>query len=171
MALSKANRSLLAAIITSMSNAEQPFTFATAAQVDKLVKEGLAETNPDITDGDKLAVRATEKGITTMTDTSTGGTSAVTTSTFAIDDGVPLPPASNRGGRGGNVYPFDALAVNQSFHVAATETKPNPAKSLASTISSANKRFKKAGKDNCFRVAAVDATDPRGAGARVWRIA
>jgi hypothetical protein len=54
-----------------------------------------------------------------------------------------MPPS--RGGRNRSVYPFDALAVGQSFHVPASEAKPNPAKSLASTVSSANKRNAKDG--------------------------
>lgn len=171
MALSKANAALLATIVTSMSNEATPYHMVTEAEAAKLVKDGLVETNAEIRDGDKIAARATEKGIEVNgSSDNTGGTPAATTSAFAIDDGITMPPS--RGGRNRSVYPFEQLAVGQSFHVPASEAKPNPAKSLASTVSSANKRNKKDGGSNAsFEVRSVDANDPRGAGARVWRIA
>jgi hypothetical protein len=61
---------------------------------------------------------------------------------FAIEDSVPLPAVSGRGrGRGGNTYPFASLAVGQSFFVPNTTERPKAAKSLASTVSSANARY------------------------------
>ena len=59
---------------------------------------------------------------------------------FQIEDNVPVPAISGRG-RGGNVYPFEGLAVGQSFFVPNSESKPNAAKSLASTVSSATARY------------------------------
>ena len=59
---------------------------------------------------------------------------------FQIENDVPVPAISGRG-RGGNVYPFDQLAVGQSFFVANSESKPNAAKSLASTVCSATARY------------------------------
>lgn len=51
-------------------------------------------------------------------------------------------PAVKRGGGGRTEsYPFSALENGQSFFVPATEAKPDPAKSLASTVSGANRRF------------------------------
>jgi hypothetical protein len=173
MAISKANAALLATIVTAMANDATPYHMVTEAEVAKLVKDGLVETNAEIRDGDKIAARATTKGIevnTTETGSSNNGGGAATTSSFAIDDGITMPPS--RGGRNRSVYPFDALTVGQSFHVPASEAKPNPAKSLASTVSSANKRnAKEGGSGFKFEVRSVDASDPRGAGARVWRIA
>lgn len=174
MALSKANAALLATIVASMGNTATPYHMVTEAEAAKLVKDGLVETNAEIRDGDKIAARATTKGIEVNTensgDNNSGGNTSATTSNFAIDDGITMPPS--RGGRNRSVYPFDALTVGQSFHVPASEAKPNPAKSLASTVSSANKRnAKDGGNKSKFEVRSVDATDPRGAGARVWRIA
>ncbi len=84
-------------------------------------------------------------------------------------------------------YPFDALEVNKSFHIPATEKRPNPAKSLASTVSAATKKYaedtgqtKQSVKGNTlpvlkntrvFTIKAVGAEDPRGPGARVVRTA
>lgn len=61
-------------------------------------------------------------------------------SSFAIDNDIPPPSGSTRR-VGGEKYPFDALQAGQSFFVAATDDNPNPAKSLASTVSSATARY------------------------------
>jgi hypothetical protein len=177
MALSKVNAALLATIVTAMGNEATPYHMVTEADAAKLVKDGLVETNAEIRDGDKIAARATTKGIEVNTSeqgsSDNGGGApapAATTSNFAIDDGITMPPS--RGGRNRSLYPFDALTVGQSFHVPATEAKANPAKSLASTVSSANKRNAKDGASKAkFEVRSVGTDDPRGAGARVWRIA
>lgn len=61
-------------------------------------------------------------------------------------------PAPLRGGNGGpreEVYPFSKLEkVGMSFFIKATEAKPDPAKSIASTVNTANVRFKAIDKDN-----------------------
>jgi hypothetical protein len=169
MALSKKNAALLGVIVAAMANEAAPYHMASEADIAGLAKEGLVETNAEIKDGDKFAVRATDAGIAAHNAAGASGDSGSTTSTpsaFVIDDGVPLP--AGRGGRGANVYPFDALGVNQSFHVPASDAKPNPAKSLASTVSSATKRYVGKG-DRKFVVRSVGDEDPRGKGARVFR--
>lgn len=59
-------------------------------------------------------------------------------SQFAIESNIALPTVSARASN--SVYPFDLLEVGQSFFVPATEDKPEPHVSLASTVASANKR-------------------------------
>lgn len=152
--LTAGDKSLLATIIAAMANADAPFHMATPAEVKNLLDNGMVETNTEITDGDKVAVRATEKGQaeapapstnegnTNVTDTNTAAPAA---SQFALIEGAVLP--EGRAPRSSSVYPFDTMNVGQSFFVPVTEDKPNPAKSLASTISSANKRFSKEGAD------------------------
>jgi cell division septum initiation protein DivIVA len=83
---------------------------------------------------------------------------------FKIEKSIPVPE-SKRGGRKADVYPFESLEVGDSFFVASTEAKPNPAKSLASTVSSATKRYANATPKRAFTVRAVDG------GARIWRVA
>ena len=151
--LTAGDKALLATIIAAMANADAPFHMATPAEVKNLLDNGMVETNTEITDGDKVAVRATEKGQaeapapssnegnTNVTDTNT----APAASAFALIEGAVLP--EGRAPRSSSVYPFETMNVGQSFFVPATEDKPNPAKSLASTISSANKRFSKEGAD------------------------
>ena len=105
---------------------------------------------------------------------------------FKIEDGIPVPTISGRG-RGGNVYPFDQLEVGQSFFVANSEDKPNAAKSLASTVSSATARYAVASEDGATKTNKKGETVPvmvktrkfvvrrveeNGVkGARVWRTA
>lgn len=106
-------------------------------------------------------------------------------SAFTLDSGFVVPP-TKRGGIKADIYPFAQMAVNQSFFVPATEDKPNPAKALASTVSSATKRYAAAypvghaqagqatGKDGRkfvvrARTAGVDGEKLNGA--RVYRIA
>jgi hypothetical protein len=153
MALAKKHLALLATIIAVQNDpariaAETPFDMQSEADVSKLVAEGLVETNAEIRDGDKVAVRATEKGIALNTENSgnananeAGPTTAAVS--FDLIEGAELP--AGRGGRNRSVYPFDKMNVGQSFFVPATDAKPNPAKSLASTVASANKRNAKDG--------------------------
>lgn len=143
--MNKKSIALLALIGAAMQNTAAPYHMASPKEASELLESGLVEQNPEIAEGDKIATRLTEKGQNELTgSTNTGGANAPATNTaaasaFAIEDNVPVPAA--RGGKGGSVYPFDALAVNQSFFVPATTDRPNPAKSLASTVSSASARY------------------------------
>lgn len=164
--------------------------YTSPAVHDALVAEGLVEINPTMTnEAGEIATRATQKAIDTMSNTETK-TAAPTAakSGFVIEDDVAMPTSSGRG-RGGNTYPFDDLEVGQSFFVANTEDKPNAAKSLASTVSSATARYAEVIEGQTktnrkgetveatretrkFVVRAVDESDKgRGKGARVWRTA
>ena len=59
---------------------------------------------------------------------------------FEIEKGIPVPKTT-RGGARTSAYPFESLEVGDSFFIPASEKHPEPAKSLASTISGATKRF------------------------------
>lgn len=177
----KADLSLLASIVAAMANPEAPFMFVTPSEAQTLLDNELIEVNSEITDGDKVAARATEKGqatapapstnegnTNTVTETTTTAAASAPKPTFELEDNIAKP--EGRAPRMSAIYPFEHMGVGQSFHVAATDDKPNPAKSLASTVSSANKRFAKAGQDGRkFSVKTVGETDPKGKGARVWR--
>jgi len=145
--ISKANLTLLASIVAAMQIEATPYAMLTEAEIAGLAKEGLVETNAEIRDGEKVAVRATDKGITVnnentaSTDTAAQAAAPVAMpSTFVTGSG--FVPSQSRGGRGRSLYDFDSLAVGGFIFVPATEAKPNPAKSLASTVSSATKRSK-----------------------------
>jgi hypothetical protein len=149
----------------------------------------LVEFNDEIKsqDGKQVAVRASDAGVTKLGEIAPSNAAPSTAGTprFEIDDYT--PPEGKRGRRAGGEakYPFDKLAVGQSFHVPATEANKNPAKGLASTVSSANRRYaekidgthkNRKGEDvpnykltRKFSVSPAAADDPRGPGARVVR--
>lgn len=127
-----------------------------------LIEAGLVEINTAMTnEAGEVATRATQKGIDSLQPngdntseaseaseasansetaaTETGKTQKVKTM-FKIENNIPVPAISGRGS-GGNVYPFEVMAVGQSFFVPNSESKPNAAKSLASTVSSATARY------------------------------
>ena len=130
--------------------------FTPAAVHGPLVEAGLVEINPAmVNEAGEIATRATQKGIESLdsaaivvdnatteanSETAATGKNEKVRSMFKIENEVPVPAISGRG-RGGNVYPFEVLAVGQSFFVPNSESKPNAAKSLASTVSSATARY------------------------------
>jgi hypothetical protein len=82
---------------------------------------------------------------------------------FKIESGIELP-ARKRGNVGAAVYPFDKLTeVGQSFFIPSTEKRPNPAKAMASTVSSASRRYKGQTPERKFTIREVEG------GARIWR--
>lgn len=167
------------------------FVYTAASVHVPLIEAGLAEINPAISnEAGELATRATQKGIETVSSTSTQETAAaapVTASSgFAIEANVPMPSISGRG-RTGTTYPFDKMEPGHSFFVPNSQDKPNAAKSLASTVSSATARYavpaadgstkaNKAGEQvpvmvetRKFVVRSVEENGVKGA--RVWRTA
>ena len=184
----------------------------TQAEGQDIIAAGDATVDTTKTEGDTALVTLTEAGAAKVAaENGKGDDTAASSASFDIDDGVPMPGAASRGRSGG--YPFDKLAVGQSFHVAKTADNPNPADRLASSVSGARakyaedtgeteevtvKTYKKGdggkgfAKDadgkrivesetkatrpkmktvRDFTVKTVGADDPRGEGARVWRIA
>ena len=130
--------------------------FTPAAVHGSLVEAGLVEINPAmVNEAGEIATRATQAGIESLdsgaivvdnatteanSETAATGKTEKVKTMFQIEDNVPVPAISGRG-RGVNVYPFAQLEVGQSFFVANDESKPNAAKSLASTVSSATARY------------------------------
>lgn len=60
---------------------------------------------------------------------------------FRLVAGVAPPPVTRGFGSRASVYPFASLEVGISFFVPANDVRPNPAKSLASTVNSATARY------------------------------
>lgn len=132
----------MAAIIAATNSGS--FVYTSPEAHASALADGLVEVNPTMTnEAGELATRATAKGIESMNAPQTPAAAAATPAakpTFAIEDGIELAPVSGRG-RGGETYPFDQLNVGQSFFVPNSAEKPNVAKSLASTVSSATRRY------------------------------
>lgn len=83
---------------------------------------------------------------------------------FELEKNIPVPPRTRKL-RGPYKYPFDKMEVGDSFHIPATEDRPKPSRTLASTVSTASKKYGKT-----FVVRTVDDSDPKGVGARVFRL-
>lgn len=143
------NVQLLADIVKATQ--ENQFVYTSPAHHTAMVAAGLVEVNPQMADDKgQFATRATAAGVQKVNDANSQNAASGETSpatgpdgakpSFTVARDVPMPTAK-RGGRSGTLYPFDSLEVGQSFFVAATNDKPNPAKSLASTVSSATARY------------------------------
>lgn len=162
--------------------------------VKGLVAAGHLTINGDIANPDnpdQVAVRATDEAMA-MADVVTNGSGSaplvqapgvVTLSAstprpartaISVDEPMSLIK-SKRGGARPETYPFATLAAPvdkengpyASFFVAASTAMPDPARSLASTVSSATKRYG----DRKFVIRAVESDPKYGVkGARIFRI-
>lgn len=174
----------LAAIVAATLDESKGFLFAPESVYAPLVSAGFVEVNPELkNDAGDLATRATESGIAYVNDEVPGNkpVETVAVGAFVLETGVAIPKSKR--GRSGDLYPFDKMEVGHSFFVAATESKPNPAKSLASTVSSATARYAVPGEGTKTnrkgetvpvmvetRKFAVRAVEENGVkGARIWR--
>jgi len=192
--MAKAKKTEVAAAITLAqivaAGAEGMFT--PAAVHGPLVESGMVEINTAVVDAaGNVATRATPKGIEAVNATlaaAAGAPAAPTAAkpSFSLDTDIAIPAVSGRG-RTANTYPFEAMEVGQSFFVPNSAERPNAAKSMASTVSSATARYAvevpgetvvnrkgktvpKVNEIRKFVVRAVDETaQGRGPGARIWR--
>lgn len=144
------------------------FVYLGTDETQELVSGGFAEVNPGMVDDyGAVATRATTQGISKMTEqtapaaaanpapapaaTNTAGdpaaqpqaTATAAPKIFKASDFADIfaaPVKRSNSGRSSS-YPFDDLEVDGFFFVPATAKMPDPKKSLASTISSAERRF------------------------------
>lgn len=183
---------LLSFIVAGMGSAHG-YAQAPKNLVDQMEKfqPGLVTVQSEPDPAGLVKLIATEAGIAASGAKVTPAAAAAT-SAFALETGY-VAPEPKRGGIKSETYPFAQMAVGQSFFVPATEADPNPAKKLASTVSSATKRFRATypttvGKDKSPHPKAGQPTGKSGAkftvrarttadqgekanGARVYRIA
>lgn len=137
-------------IVEATLDPAKGFLYTSAAVHTPLAEAGLVEVNPTMAnEAGELATRATQKGIDSVSNNGENATSETNgepaktekvNKMFQLEDNVAVPSISGRG-RTGTTYPFDAMEVGQSFFIANDESKPNAAKSLASTVSSATARY------------------------------
>lgn len=144
--MNKKNFILLGAIVASMSNAATPYHMATVAEVAGLAKEtpSMVETNDAIKDGDKVAVRATDAAIAFYKDEANKAKYDAPSAPrvkpeMTIGDGFVIPEGQVR--QKAELYAFDTLAIGGFIFVPVSESKPDPFKSLASTVTAATKRY------------------------------
>jgi hypothetical protein len=123
------------------------YAFVSADDGQELVSAGYIVTNPDMAnDQGERAAKITDAGKAFLDSQSTAPASSSSASAnFTVMSGF-VPPASRRRGavRGAGApdkYRFKQLEVRDYFFVPATAERPDPFKSLQSTVSSANRRF------------------------------
>lgn len=143
------------ATIIEATQSEAGMVYMSEKSIKVLLDGEYVECNTQMQDAQgNVATRATQKGIDAMSETKTPETATAATPapTFAIETGVEMiTPTRNRSGGGGSIYPFDQLeapvtdeagnTTYSSFFVPATAEREDPAKSMASTVSTASKRY------------------------------
>lgn len=142
-----ASPSLLASIVAATAGGNVFFT----SEADRAtLNPAFIEVNTTMVDAQgKMATRASAAGIASLAPAAsapaTNGDAATTKVkpiiSAIVNVAVPRPAKAKRGGHIKPVYPFDAMEVNHSFFVEATDDNQNPAKALASTVSSATRRY------------------------------
>jgi len=132
-----------------------------------LVEAGLVEINPAMmNEAGEIATRATQAGIESLdsgaivADNATSEATSPTAATgetqkvktmFQIKKRSEVNVIKSARGRQGAQYPFDELEPGDCFFVANSEDKPNAAKALASTVSSATARYAVASEDGATK--------------------
>ena len=148
----------LAGIVTATN--EGGFAYTSAEIHKPLVEAGLVEVNSSlVNEAGEMATRATEKAISAGIQGEATGEALEEIAapappvrpTFALESGVAIPHIAKGGAIRKSAYPFDAMGEPTkgedgslsyvSFFVPATEGKPDPAKSLASTVSGATRKY------------------------------
>lgn len=165
------------------------------AEVCEMLEEGLVEVG-ELDGNGCVPVRATDAGYLAVypvpeaedmsLKVNTGVVHTPTASGICIEKNVPVPSIKRQGRA--DKYPFDFMDVNDSFFIPATETDPEPAKRMSSTVSSATARFSVPSPDGetrtnkkgetvsvmvetrKFVVRARTAERDKEQGARVWRV-
>lgn len=118
------------------------FVYTDAAFHGPLVEQGLVEINNEMTEGDKIATRATFKDESQVTEQTnqTAASEVKVKPVFQIVDELPAPVKKPRVGSSNagrdETYPFSQLEVGKGFFVPGKE-----AKAMASTVASANARY------------------------------
>lgn len=180
----------------------QGFMYAASKDFTKLKDAGLVEVNDQTKDGaGNVGVRASDAGMTAWNtahppaqgtqqpagDVAQGAdpAKAAKRARLAIDEDVPMPKGAAIRAARESIYPFDALEIGRSFHVAKTAEMPNPEKALGSSVSAAKRKFSeplpgthktRTGEvanyklTRNFKMVRVGKDDPRGEGIRVYRV-
>jgi hypothetical protein len=170
---------LLSTIVAATVSGPTACAYLPEAKAKELdaAQSGLILINPNVkNEKGEIGVRATDAAVQQVqASPAPAAKSEAPKMDFKIESGIE-PPVVSRGPRAGaETYPFSKLEAGQSFFIPATDSRPDPAKSLLSTVSAASRRYatrvkdEATGKDKItgyerkFLIRAVDG------GARVWR--
>ena len=177
----------LVALRDDISSLGGGIVYVNAEEVKNLGMAGLIAVEHDAPAlEDKLAVKLTDEGLKYLIDNKPIPTDNATD--YQIESGFEIPPVKRKPNSKSEKYPFSAMEVDQSFHVPVSEKCPNPGKSLQTAVSAATTRYKvedpeggntknRKGekiplliKTREFSLRTVGNDDPKGPGARIYRI-
>lgn len=103
---------------------------------DYLIEKGFVEINPEIiNEAGEVATRATEAGIAKIPKEE----KIMQETKFEIEN-VAVTKTRRSSGKA-SIYPFDSLEVGQSFFVPSSDEKPEPWKTMQSTVATATRRY------------------------------
>lgn len=154
--MDKKSKALMESIHEAMKDLAEPWFMASPAEASKLIEAEFAEQSEAVAKvGKKIATRLTASGLAAylelLNENEVGALVPplvninknldlkMSDTAFEIESGIPLPANKRRGNRA--IYPFEALRIGDSFHVSPTEKQPDPVKTVASSVSSANLRY------------------------------
>jgi hypothetical protein len=149
----------LAALVMA-TQSELGYMHATPAEAKSLLDAGYADMNmelPHATDPNAFAIRATDEGIAALSNQSTAPANSIaTTPVFSFEIETIDAPTRKRRSTGSVAYPFAQLpevgadGKVSAFFVPSTEARPEPWKSLQSTVSAATRSFATKTGENAF---------------------
>jgi hypothetical protein len=136
----------------SKATAAGSFVHLAEKTAKSLVAAGLIVGNPAVmNDAGEMAYRTTVAGDAACAPAAPAGEGAAATApatprtpitVSAVVENFDLPPIRRgRGSAGASRYPFETMPVRGAFFIPATDDRPNPAKSMAGTVTAANKRL------------------------------
>lgn len=118
-------------LLSRMDGTPDGYMLVDLSKLEPLVQRGFLRTNPDIVNGSLTAAVLSQEGIDFLQNTPKAGADVVDTAPKPVMNSRPLresamdfqivsdftPPAvtRKRGGTNRDAYPFDQLAVGQSF--------------------------------------------------------
>lgn len=183
--ITKKDTVLLADIVQATVN--ESFVYASEESTEKLVALGYVDLNVTlVNDDNEIGTRATPLGISWIEDKE--GVVEKTNEpeeeveskeepeepeepalSTEIDYDIPTPEV-RRTLKKVDV-PFGGMDIGGSFHVACSDEMPNPKKTLASRVSNATAKYKKEGVvTRKFVIRKAEENDPKGPGARIFRV-
>lgn len=128
------------ALISAAMQVPPNYYMATAEEIAAAGNDNLM-INPEIQADGKTAVVLSDAG-KALAQAAPAQAAPAAKPAFVLETGFELPKVNTGGGRQReSEYPFDQMEVGHSFFVPATEQRPDPAKSLASTVSGATARY------------------------------
>lgn len=130
---------LLGAIVEATKKNE--VYYVTKGEAESLANDPqVIEVNQGMIKDGKAASRATAAGIEMM---NAPAPVEASTSEFALITGAEVPKSKRGGGRGGapSKYPFEKMEPGQSFFLPKTAERPDPVKSLQSSIAAVNHKY------------------------------